>query len=71
MHAIGSGMQVKAYAANVGRKQQSVSDEVLAARVAKSVPDVRYDLSSQFSQLVAIHAAPKWALAGARRASVG
>jgi hypothetical protein len=42
IHALNSGMHVKAYAASVGRKQQTVSNEVLAARVAHAVPDIGY-----------------------------
>lgn len=58
-HALKSGMDVKVYADSVGRKQQTVSDEVCAARVAAAIPDVRYDVVSH-GVLVAIHAAPRW-----------
>jgi hypothetical protein len=40
---------VKAYAASVGRKRQTVSDEVCAVRVAEAVPHVRHDLSAHFN----------------------
>ena len=49
-------MDVKAYAASVGRAQRTVANEVWAAEVA-AVADVG---NESFSQLVEIHAAPKW-----------
>src|SRR5690349_6558947 len=55
-----SGMDVKTYAASAGRPRQTVSNEVLAARVSSSVPDIGHDLSKLFSQLVEIHVAPRW-----------
>lgn len=60
MHALHSGLTGKAYAAAVGRAQQSVSNEILAARVADAVPHVGYDLSDYFRHLTEIHAAPSW-----------
>jgi ParB/RepB/Spo0J family partition protein len=60
LHALHSGMDVKAYAESVGRKQQSVSNEVLAARVREAVPHVGYELSGYFRHLTEIHAAPRW-----------
>jgi protein gp37/ParB-like chromosome segregation protein Spo0J len=60
MHALHSEMDGKAYAASVGRKQQSVAQEICAARVFEAVPNVRYDVSDRFSQLFVIHAAPSW-----------
>jgi hypothetical protein len=63
MHALRAkeqGIDVKAYAVKVGRKQQNVSDEVCAARVVATVPDVRYAASDRFSQLASIHASPSW-----------
>jgi hypothetical protein len=55
-HALGSAMDVKAYAASVGRAHTTVHREVCAARVAESAdPNVGI---SQFMQLVEIHAAP-------------
>jgi ParB-like chromosome segregation protein Spo0J len=60
MHALHSGMDVKAYAESVGRKRSTVHDEVYAATVADAVPDIRNDITAFFSQLVAIHAAPRW-----------
>jgi ParB-like chromosome segregation protein Spo0J len=60
MHALRSEMDVKAYAASVSRPRQTVDNEVRAARVATAVPDIGHDLSSRFSQLVEIHAAPEW-----------
>jgi hypothetical protein len=59
-------MDVKGYAESVGRKQQSVSNEVCAARVAEAVPDIRDELSCYFSQLVAIHARTVLAVAFSR-----
>jgi len=37
-HALNSGMDVKAYAASVGRARTTVHDEVYAAEVARAVP---------------------------------
>ena len=52
LHALRSGMDVKAYAASVGRKQQTVSNEVCAAKVAEACPDIGAEASARFSQLV-------------------
>jgi ParB-like chromosome segregation protein Spo0J len=60
MHALHSGMDVKAYAESVGRARTSVHDEVYAAAVAEVVPHVRNGLADQFKSLVAIHASPRW-----------
>jgi ParB-like chromosome segregation protein Spo0J len=61
MHALRSGIEVKAYAGNVGRKENTVGNEVRAAKVAGSTgTDIGADLSRYFSQLVEIHAAPYW-----------
>ncbi|TGD93711.1 hypothetical protein [Methylobacterium nonmethylotrophicum] len=60
MHALRSGMDVKAYAESVGRARTSVSNEVLAARVADVVTNVGHDLTGMFVQLRKIHAAPRW-----------
>lgn len=60
MHALHSGMDVKAYAASVGRVRTTVQDEVKAARVAEAVTDIRHDEKPRFAQLVEIHAAPRW-----------
>lgn len=60
MHALHSGMDVKAYAAAIGRAQRSVYNEAQAAKVADAVADVGNDLTACFSQLVEIHAAPRW-----------
>jgi hypothetical protein len=60
-HALGSGMDGKAYAANVGRPQPSVAREISAATVAEAVTDIGYGvLLAHFSHLVEIHAAPAW-----------
>src|SRR4051794_27676530 len=63
MHALNSGMDIRAYAKDAGRKENTIGNEVKAARVAAVVTDIG-DVSSRFSQLVEIHAA--LALAGAR-----
>jgi ParB/RepB/Spo0J family partition protein len=60
MHALNSGMDIKAYAKSVGRKRTTVQDEVSAAEVARGVLDIRHDLLQHFSQLVAIHTARSW-----------
>ena len=60
MHALHSGMDVKAYAESVGRARTTISSEVRGAAVADLVTDIGHDLSKHFSQLVEIHAAPRW-----------
>jgi protein gp37/ParB-like chromosome segregation protein Spo0J len=61
MHALKSGMHVKAYARIVGRARQSVSDEVCAARVAATVPDIRHeDLNRRCAALAPLHGTPSW-----------
>jgi hypothetical protein len=56
-HALRSGMDVKAYAERVGRKRETVRNEVYAAEVC-SVAHVGHD--GYFKTLVEIHSAPKW-----------
>jgi ParB-like chromosome segregation protein Spo0J len=58
-HALGSSMDVKAYAESVGRAQSTVQQETRAARVAADA-HVGIDLSGQFKTLVEIHGAPTW-----------
>lgn len=60
MHALHSGMDVKAYAESVGRARTTIQDEVKAARVTDAVTHMRHDLTDQFRSLSEIHAAPKW-----------
>ena len=60
MHALRSGMDVKAYAGSVGRAHSNVVREVYAARVASSVSDIGNDLSDRTSHLAELHAAPSW-----------
>ena len=60
IHALNSGMDVKAYAESVGRVRRTVHDEVLAARVVDAVAHMRHDLSDYFRHLTEIHAAPRW-----------
>ena len=60
MHALRSGMEVKAYAESVGRKRTTVHDEVYAAEVAEAVPHMRNEISDYYRHLTAIHAAPYW-----------
>ena len=55
MHALKSGMDVKAYAEKVGRPRQSVSVEVCAARVADSVPHMWHDLPPYTRHLALFH----------------
>lgn len=56
MHALKSGMDVKAYAEKVGRARNTVGTEVRAARVAVTVPDIGHGTSHHI--LNEIHAAP-------------
>ncbi len=58
-HALGSGLDCKAYAGAVGRARTTVQREVYAAEVASSVPISGHALASQVTQLAEIHAAPK------------
>lgn len=60
MHALHSGMTERAYAANVGRAKTTVHREMAAATVIEAWSDVGPNASDYFSQLVEIHAAPKW-----------
>lgn len=60
MHALGSGLDIKAYAESAGRRRQRVSNEVLAARVADAVTNVGHELTNQFVALTVVHAAPRW-----------
>lgn len=56
-HALASGLDVTAYAASVGRVQITVYHEVYAAEVSLAVS---YVGNENYSQLVAVHAAPRW-----------
>jgi ParB/RepB/Spo0J family partition protein len=60
LHALHSGMDVKAYAASIGRVRSTVHNEVYAAEVAEAVPYVWNELSKVFSHLIEVHAAPRW-----------
>lgn len=60
MHALHSGMEVKAYAAMVGRAGSTVAQEYRAAKVATAVMHVHNDLSDLTRHLAEIHAAPEW-----------
>jgi protein gp37/ParB-like chromosome segregation protein Spo0J len=62
MHALrakAQGIDVKAYAAKVGRKHQAVLEEVWAASVADSA-DKHVLVGDHFRTLAVIHAAPSW-----------
>lgn len=60
LHALRSGMDVRAYAKACGRKENTVGNGAKAARVAETVTDIGDEVSRHFSQLVEIHAAPPW-----------
>jgi ParB-like chromosome segregation protein Spo0J len=61
MHALRSGMEIKAYAARIGRPHQTVYDEVYAAEVVEAVPHMRNELANiPYKTLGAIHVAPRW-----------
>jgi hypothetical protein len=47
-HALGSRMDVKAYAESVGRARQTVDNEARAARVAQTVPEVGHAAARPF-----------------------
>lgn len=58
MHALKSGMSVRAYAEKVGRAHKTVDDEVRAARVMSACAHVRTNVPHRV--LCEIHAAPTW-----------
>ena len=62
LHALHSGLDAKSYAAGVGRAHTTVHNEVKAARVASATVDTDVGIghAKLFSQLVEIHAAPRW-----------
>jgi ParB-like chromosome segregation protein Spo0J len=61
LHALESGMKVSAYADAIGRRQQTLSDRILAARVLKATGcPVTEWLRDHWQSLVPIHAAPEW-----------
>jgi ParB-like chromosome segregation protein Spo0J len=60
LHALRSGLDVKAYAETVGRARTTVHQEVYAARVAQSVPHVRNELHDRTRHLAELHAAASW-----------
>jgi hypothetical protein len=60
LHALRSGMDVRAYADSVGRKRATVQNEISAARVVEACPDIGTEATEHFSHLVEIHAAPSW-----------
>lgn len=60
MHALHSGMDVKAYAALISRPERSVYNEAQAAKVAETVAHMGNDISGYFRHLTEIHAAPRW-----------
>ena len=60
MHALKSGKTERAYADSVGRANSTVHKEMVAARVAEACADVGANLTDRFSQLVEVHAAPRW-----------
>lgn len=61
MHALHSDLDVKAYAANVGRARGSVQNEVYAAEVTDAVRDIAHErLAEKVHHLREIHAAPFW-----------
>jgi len=55
-----SGMDVKAYAASVGRARTTVQREAYAAEVASAVPINGHELDQLSTHLVEIHAARRW-----------
>jgi ParB family chromosome partitioning protein len=60
-HALRSGMEIKAYAARIGRPHQTVYDEVYAAEVAEAIPHMRNELANvAYKTLGAIRVAPRW-----------
>ena len=67
MHALKSGLDVKAYAEKTGFARSTLKDRVQAARVVSAVADIRHD-PDKWQCLAVIHAAPSWlwpALVGA------
>jgi predicted outer membrane protein len=54
------GMDVKAYAASIGRARTTVQRETYAAAVASAVPINGHELDDFSTHMVEIHAAPAW-----------
>jgi hypothetical protein len=52
LHALRSGMDVRAYAENIGRKFTAVQRDIQAARVAAACTDIGTNTAEHFSQLV-------------------
>lgn len=61
LHALGSGLDVKAYAAAIGKARTTLQDRVKAARVFQAVTDIRHDaIKDRWPRLAELHAAPAW-----------
>lgn len=61
LHALGSGLDVKAYAAAIGKARTTLQDRVKAARVFQAVTDIRHDaIKDRWPHLAELHAAPAW-----------
>jgi ParB-like chromosome segregation protein Spo0J len=60
-HAADSGMDLKAYAAEVGKPRQTLQHKLYAYRVRQTVPDFGHDVvAPRWNQLGEIHVAPEW-----------
>jgi hypothetical protein len=60
MHAIGSGLSQREYAAKVGKKQTPIVARMQAATVAAACSDIGADFRPLWSSLNEIHPAPRW-----------
>src|SRR5690606_4208433 len=60
MHAIGSGLDQKAYAEKVGKPRTNIQHRWYAAEVAASVPNIGHDVRDFWLSLSALHSCPKW-----------
>ena len=61
LHALGSGLSVRAYAERVGRKPTPIAMRMQAARVVQACSDIgTAALKDRWNQLAEIHAAPSW-----------
>jgi hypothetical protein len=60
MHAIGSGLSQRDYAAKAGKGRGMIEPRWQAATVAAVCHDIMADLRDHWSALSAIHPAPRW-----------
>jgi ParB-like chromosome segregation protein Spo0J len=60
MHALGSGMTQREYAAKAGKSANGMQRRMQAATVASTCTDISADPREYWSQLTELHPAPRW-----------